>query len=48
MLAISNDKTRIMVTLPKELKDKLEAEAINQNRSLSNYILTILQKKVDK
>ncbi|WP_083955622.1 hypothetical protein [Brevibacillus parabrevis] len=31
--------------MPKELKTKLEEEAKKENRSLSNYIVTLLQKR---
>lgn len=39
---ISEDKTKILVAMPKVLKQKLETEAKEQNRSTSNLIVTIL------
>ena len=45
---ISGKNTRTLITLPKELKEKLEAMAKKQNRSLSNLILTILLREVEK
>jgi predicted HicB family RNase H-like nuclease len=44
-MAVSKENDRIMVTLPRELKEQLEKEAAAENRSLSNYILTLLQKR---
>lgn len=41
-MAVAHDKTRIMITLTKELKEELEAEAQQQNRNLSNYLLTVI------
>jgi len=43
-MAISDDNTRIIVTLPKTLKAELQKEADKERRSLSNYILTIIEK----
>jgi len=40
---VSKDNTRIIVSLPKALKQQLEELAKNENRSLSNYILHILK-----
>jgi len=39
---ISSDKTRILLTLPLDLKEELTKEAKSDNRSLNNYILTVL------
>lgn len=47
-MAISKDKTRILVTIPKDLKKQLEGKAKAQNRSLSNYILNLLEKDANK
>lgn len=46
-MAISKDNTRVLVTMPKELREKLEKEAEKENRSLSNYIVTVLAKHVE-
>lgn len=35
-------KTKILLTLPQDLKDELNKEAALVNRSLNNYIYTIL------
>ena len=40
---IGEDKTRIIVTLPKELKVTLSEIAKEENRSLTNLIVTILK-----
>lgn len=47
-MAISESKTRTLVTLDKELKKKLEELAEKENRSFSNYVETILKNHVDK
>jgi predicted HicB family RNase H-like nuclease len=47
-MAISKDKTRTMLTLSKELKRQLEKEAAAENRSLNNYIVTILENRPKK
>lgn len=40
---IGEDKTRVIVTLPKELKETLSEIAKEENRSLTNLIVTILK-----
>jgi predicted HicB family RNase H-like nuclease len=40
------ENTRILITISKELKKKLEKKAKAENRSMSNYIVTIIQKQV--
>lgn len=47
-MAISSDKVRILVTLPLELKEKLEIVAKSENRSVSNYVYTLIQKDIEK
>lgn len=47
-MAISEANTRVQVTMPKELRAELEKEAKKVNRSLSNYIVTILQRRHEK
>ena len=42
-MAISDKKTRTMLTLEKTDKDKLQKLAKEQNRSLNNLIETILK-----
>lgn len=39
---IAADKVRISLVLPRELKAALETAAAAENRSTSNYIVTIL------
>jgi hypothetical protein len=36
---VAKDKTRILLTLPIDLKEELQKEAKDVNRSLNNYIL---------
>ena len=40
---IAEDKTRIMLTIKKDLKADLTELAKKQNRSLNNLIVTVLQ-----
>ena len=42
------DKTKILFTLPVNLKEELQKEAEEDHRSLNNYILTLLLKRHDK
>ena len=42
-MPISEDKTRVSIILPKTLKEKLQELADEENRSLSNLVITILQ-----
>lgn len=44
MMAVGNDKVRVLVTLEKSDKEKLEKLAKKDNRNLSNYINTVLKK----
>jgi predicted HicB family RNase H-like nuclease len=46
MLTISNENTRTNITIPKELKTKLEKIAKEQNRSFNNLVITILKEYV--
>ncbi len=41
-MAVGKDKTRILLTLPHDLKGELADEAKDDNRSLNNYILNLL------
>ncbi|MEF7664381.1 MULTISPECIES: ribbon-helix-helix domain-containing protein [Bacillus cereus group] len=46
-MAISNENTRIQITLPKDIKKQLEIKANEHNRSVSNYVLTLILKDLD-
>jgi Arc-like DNA binding domain. len=41
-MSISEKNTRTLITLPKELKEQLEAIAKNDNRSFNNLVVKIL------
>lgn len=41
-MSISEKNTRTLITLPKELKEQLEAIAKNDNRSFNNLVAKIL------
>lgn len=40
---IGEDKTRVIITLPKELKETLSEISKDENRTLTNLIVTILK-----
>jgi predicted DNA-binding protein len=44
---ISDKNTRTLITLPKDMKTKLEELAKAENRSLNNYIITVLMKHLE-
>ena len=43
IMSISKDNTRMILTIPKDLKAELERIAQEQNRSVNNLILTIIK-----
>lgn len=47
-MALGSDKTRILVNMPLDLKEKIETQAKQENRSVSNYIVTILRKEIER
>lgn len=47
-MSLKSDKTRILVNIPLDLKNKAEKIAEMENRSLSNYVVTLIQKDVEK
>ena len=46
IMSISNDNTRMILTIPKDLKAELERIAQEQNRSVNNLILTIIKSSI--
>ena len=48
IMSISKDNTRMILTIPKDLKAKLELIATEQNRSFNNLIITVLKEFVAK
>ena len=42
-MAISKDKVRTIITIPKDLKKKLEKIAKQDNRSFNNLVIKILK-----
>ena len=46
IVSISQDKTRTNITIPKDLKEKLEQIAKEENRSFNNLLITVLQEYV--
>lgn len=47
-MAISNNNTRTLITISKDLKSKLEKIAESENRTFSNLVATILKKYVEE
>ena len=47
-MAISELNTRTNITIPKDLKSKLEEISKAENRSFNNLVITILRDYVDK
>jgi predicted HicB family RNase H-like nuclease len=45
---ISDKNTRTVITIPKELKEKLEKLAVDENRSFNNLVITVLKEFVLK
>ena len=46
IMSISKDNTRMILTIPKDLKAELERIAQKQNRSVNNLILTIIKSSI--
>jgi len=47
-MTISEENTRTNITIPKDLKTKLELVAKEQNRSFNNLVITILKEYNEK
>lgn len=47
-MTISKDNTRTNITIPKELKVKLEELAKQDNRSFNNLVITVLKEYIEK
>lgn len=43
-MAISEKNKRVIITMPRDLHEQLTLEANKENRSISNYIVTVLKK----
>lgn len=41
-MPVAEDKTRTLITIPKELKAILEEEAKKENRTFNNLVITVL------
>jgi len=46
-MAIAESNVRTNITMPKELKSKLEELAKKENRSFNNLVVTILKEHVE-
>lgn len=47
-MTMKSDKTRILVNISLDLKKQVEEAATAQNRSVSNYIVTLIQQELIK
>jgi hypothetical protein len=45
-VTIKDSNSRIILTIPSNLKDKIKEAAVSENRSISNYIVNILKNTV--
>ncbi len=45
---ISENNTRTLITIPKELKKELEGIAVKENRSFNNLVITVLKDYIEK
>lgn len=45
-MAVSEDKTRTIISLEKDLKSKLESLAKQEERSFNNYVIKVLKDHV--
>lgn len=45
-MTISDSNTKILIVISKELKAELEKKAKENNRSVSNYIVTLIRDDV--
>ncbi|MEG0667858.1 MAG: DNA-binding protein [Clostridium sp.] len=47
-MAIDKDKnTRIMITIPIDIKEKLQEKAKKENRTMTNYVMTLVLKDLE-
>lgn len=47
-MAINKDKnTRVVITLPKEIKEKVQELANQDNRTMTNYIVNLILKDIE-
>lgn len=47
-MAINKEKnTRIVITLPKEIKEKIQIQANKDNRTMTNYIVNLILKDLE-
>jgi hypothetical protein len=45
---ISKDKTRVLVTMPQDMKDDLDILADTELRNVSNYCVAVLKAHIDE
>lgn len=48
LLAISDENDRLTIIIPKKLKEEIRSLARESNRSMGNYIVTIIKEHVEK
>jgi hypothetical protein len=47
-MSVKADSTRILVTLSRDLKKRLESRAKEDNRAVSNYVAFLIQQDLKK
>lgn len=47
-MAVAEENTRIQVTIPKTIKNKLEKKADEDNRSISNYVANLIIRDLEE
>jgi len=47
-MAISEDNTRVFITIPKDLHNKCKIAASKEIRSFSNYVIVALKEKIER
>lgn len=48
-MAINKDKnTRVVITLPKEIKEQVQELANQDNRTMTNYIVNLILKDIER
>jgi hypothetical protein len=47
-MVIADENTRIQITIPKTIKEKLVKKADKHNRSISNYVANLIIKDLEE
>ena len=47
-MSLSESKTKVLIVIPKELKEWIQIKAKQENRSMSNFLVHLIQMEHDK